>query len=450
MNNKIIIVVKLLLLKMFLASTVTGQELISIDDLNYLKGLTQSVIESSRIYPNQELVAPFGKNNTGGTLIRPGGQATYPAFWIRDYAMSLETGMVSTSEQRHMLLLTAKTQNDQTWISKGGSYVPFGAIADHIRVDDLNPIFFPGTYDNEEQGIEDFGRMPPYCDQFYFVTMAHYYWKTIKNVAFLKQKIDGLTLIDRLEIAFRVPPTRQNNELVYTTDLYRGKDFGFRDAIRITGDLSYSSILKYRAALQMADLFDQLQNKDKAKSYRMIAAKIKQAFASTFINSDGMVKASTLKSAQADVWGTALAIVEKLIEGEDAVRAAQHLAKAYSSGQLAYKGAIRHIIVGEDFSDHTAWEDAIVPKDVYQNGSYWYTPTGWVIYAIHLVDPKLASQLTKDYIAGLKESDYRKGEEFKGPLECFHPSGYNRGPVYMTSVSSPYIVLKTFTKKLKP
>jgi len=450
MNNKIIIVVKLLLLKMFLASSSTGQELISKEDLTYLQGLTESVIESSRIYPNQELVEPFGKNNTGGTLIRPGGLATYPAFWIRDYAMSLETGMVKVAEQQHMLLLTAKTQNDQTWITKGGSYVPYGAIADHIRVDDLNPIYFPGTYDNVEQGVEEFGRMPPYCDQFYFVGMAHYYWKTVKNINFLKQKINGLSLIDRLEIAFKVPPTRQNSELVYTTDLYRGKDFGFRDAIRITGDLGYASILKYRAALQLAELFDQFQNKEKAQSYRLIASKIKHVFASTFINSDGMVKASTLKSAQADVWGTALAIVENLIDADVAKRAAQHLAEAYSAGNLAYKGAIRHIIVGEDFNNNTAWEDAIVPKDEYQNGSYWYTPTGWVIYAIQLVDPSLASQLVKDYIAGLKETDYRKGEQFAGPLECFHPSGYNRGPVYMTSVSSPYIVLKTLTKKPKP
>src|SRR5690606_36286991 len=178
-----------------------AQPIVTAEDFEFLKGLTQAVLDSSRIRPGQQLVSPFGANNTGGTLIRPGGRETYPSFWIRDYAMTLETGFVTKEEQKHMLLLTASTQCDQSWITEGGSLVPFGAIADHIRVDDLKPIYFPGTYDYDEQGVEAFGMTPPYCDQYYFIYMADYYLRTTKDRKLLDTQINGMRLIDRLEIA---------------------------------------------------------------------------------------------------------------------------------------------------------------------------------------------------------------------------------------------------------
>ena len=78
-------------------------------DLQYLKKLTKDVLDSSRVYPKQIISKDFGPNNTGGILIRPGGRDCYPSFWIRDYAMSLETGFITAREQKHMLLLTAST-----------------------------------------------------------------------------------------------------------------------------------------------------------------------------------------------------------------------------------------------------------------------------------------------------------------------------------------------------
>jgi len=411
-------------------------------DLLFLEGITKAVMDSSRIFPGQALPAPFGKNNTGGTLIRPGGRDTYPSFWIRDYAMSLESGFVSKHEQKHMLLLTASSQCDQTWITRGGSMVPFGSIPDHIRVDDLLPIFFPGTYDYEAQGTNEFGVFPAYCDQYYFIHMANYYINKTADVALLSKEINGTRLIDRLEIAFNVPPARNDNQLVCTTDAFRGVDFGFRDAIAITGDLSYTSILKYRAASQLSALFKKLNNKQKAEKYRQIAVQIKAALPQ-FLDKNSMLKASTGKSGQADIWGTAFAIYLNLLEGENFLRACRHLEAAYQNGTLAYKGCIRHVIKGEDFSDNTAWESAIAPKNQYQNGAYWGTPTGWVSYAIAKVNKAAATQLVREYIQDLRENDFRKGSNFSAPYECFYPPNYTRGPVYLTTVVSPYIVLRS-------
>ena len=223
------------------AQEIRNERLLATEDFNYLRGLTKAVMDSARIYPGQIISKDFGPNTTGITLIRPGGRGTYPAFWIRDYAMSIETGFVSTEEQKQMLLLTAATQCDQTWISASGSMIPVGAIPDHIRIDDSKPIFFPGTYNYSNQGGKTWGMTPPYCDQYYFIHMAYQYIVGSNSSDFLLKEINGTRLIDRLEMAYKVPPTKLEGVLVNTTDDFRGIDFGFRDVINITGSLFVQS-----------------------------------------------------------------------------------------------------------------------------------------------------------------------------------------------------------------
>ncbi|MBX3257891.1 MAG: hypothetical protein KF862_27420 [Chitinophagaceae bacterium] len=416
--------------------------LLSKADLLFLEKMTKDVMDSSRIRPGQFISKEFGANNTGGSLVRPGGRNAYPSFWIRDYAMSLETGFVTIAEQKHMLQLTAATQCDQSWITKGGSMVPLGSIADHIRIDNSLPVYFPGTYSYEEQGVKEFGRTPPYCDQFYFIHMASYYAKTTGNTVFLAETINNISLIDRLEMAFKVVPSRADNHLVYTNDQFRGVDFGFRDAVEITGDLCFASLLKYQAANEMADLFHRLNNKNKVIEYKQIAAAIKKAIPPVFSDERGMLRASSGKSKQPDVWSTALAVYMNVLEGEDQQKASKILGDAFKAGTLAYKGNIRHILTSDDFSETTAWEKAIVAKNTYQNGAYWGTPTGWVCNAIAVTDRSTAQKLAKEYIDDLRENDFRKGGKAAAPYECFHPSGNFQNPLYLTTVACPYIAFK--------
>ena len=415
--------------------------LLNKEDLLFLKQITRSVIDSSRIFPKQE-ITDFGANNTGGTLIRPGGRNAYPSFWIRDYAMSLETGFITVAEQKHMLLLTASTQCDQTWITKNGSMVPYGAIADHIRIDNSLPIYYPGTYSYEEQGEKTFGMMPPYCDQFYFIHMAHYYILTSEDISMLTKEINGTRLIDRLEVAFNVPPSRTNNHIVYTTDAFRGVDFGFRDAEEITGDLCFASLLKYQAANQLSGLFVKLKLFAKASKYKHIASSIKKALGGLFADERGMLHASTGKSKQADVWSTALAVYLGVLEGDTLTKACSTLNNAYIKGTLAYKGNIRHILTTDDFNNKTAWEISLAAKNEYQNGAYWGTSTGWVCYAIAKVNESAAKELAKAFIDDLRENDFRKGGEAAAPYECFYPPLHKQNPLYMTTVACPYVVFK--------
>lgn len=426
--------------------TGTKEQILNVDDFKFLEGLTKNVLEDSRIYPGQSISKDFGPNNTGGVLIRPGGRDCYPAFWIRDYAMSLECGFVPPEEQKHMLMLTASTQCNQTMITKGGCMIPLGAIADHIRIDDGLPVYFPGTYSYEDQGTLNWGAFPPYCDQFYFIHMAYFYAKQSSGYKFLLDEINGLPLIDRLEIAYKVPPTRIGNPIVYTTENLRGVDFGFRDAIVMTGDLCFPSILKYQASIELAHLFKKINNKPKSEEYKIRAEILKKNILNLFWDQRGMLTASTGKSNQADVWSTALAVYLGIIEGDMLKKTCQFLADAFLDGTLAYKGNIRHVLTSDDYSNTTAWEHAKAKKNTYQNGAYWGTPTGWVCYAIAKVDFEAARKLAGEYLEDLKANDYRKGENYGAPYECFHPSGNKQNPVYLTTVTCPYTVFKSMLK----
>ncbi len=416
--------------------------LITKDELAFLEKITSDVIEESRIKPGQ-VVDPYGPNITGGTIIRPGGRDCYPAFWVRDYAMSLATGFITAEEQRHALLLTARHQQDGDWATPSGSFVPNGSIVDHVSLSD-KPIYFPGTIDDYENQGGIFGKYPALDDHFYFIHMAHYYIKSTGDVSILQRNINEKQLMDRLELAFVVPPSRTNH-MVYCQDQNRGVTFGFVDSVVHTGELFFCSLLKFRAARQLAKMFKSLGQDEKFEKYSIIAETIKSEIPKTFEMVDGLFLASTGKSCQPDVWGSAFGVYIGAFEPETESLICRALCDGYKDHTLSYKGNIRHVRTTDDCNDATAWEETVdnSPKNTYQNGPYWGTPTGWVCYAIKKISPKDAGSLAREYIDELREGDFRKGPDFCSPWECFHPEGnYRRNPVYMTSVTCPLIPIR--------
>jgi hypothetical protein len=247
--------------------------------------------------------------------------------------------------------------------------------------------------------------------------------------------------MDRLILAFRVVPTRINSPLVYTTDDFRGVDFGFRDVIKITGSLAFPSILKYRAALQLSVLFTNLNRDAEALEYAKIAEALKSAIPDTFLDNRGMLNASTKKSKQPDVWSTVLAIDFGILDEKQAKITGAFLKDAYLRGELARNGNIRHVLTSDDFNDSTSWESSLARKGDYQNGGYWGTPVGWVCAAIAKADPATARKLAAEYIHELRKEDFRKGPSFGAPWECYN-SGGPQNPVYMTTVTCPLVVFR--------
>ena len=417
-------------------------------DMQFLKGIAAAVVQESRVYPDSR-VGNIGPNTTGATLIRPGGRACYPAFWIRDYAMSLESGLIKPEEQRHALVLTAGKQQVEPWSLPNGSFVPRGAIPDHISFGG-KPIFFAGTLeDYEGQGGPQWGKLPCLDDHFFFVHMAAEYLRATDDAGVLELMVNGETLMVRLERAFLVPPSRKDTGLVYADLAERGVTFGFVDTITHTGDLLFCSLLKYQAATELARLLVKVSDAERAQRYASVANRLKQAIPAAFATEKGFLRASTGKSAQPDVWGTAYAVYVGALDPEHERGACEALASAYQDGTIAWRGNIRHVPTTGDFSETTAWEAALSPKNRYQNGAYWGTPTGWVCYAIAKVNLDLARKLAGEYIAELREGDFRKGPDFGSPWECMHPDGNHRqNPVYMTSVTCPLAAFKLIENEL--
>ena len=79
-------------------------------DLAFLRDLTPQ--RGSGIpRPPGKNVGSSPTNTCGFALLMPGGKGGYPAFWIRDFAMSLESGFVSPQEMLDHLRLMARCQN---------------------------------------------------------------------------------------------------------------------------------------------------------------------------------------------------------------------------------------------------------------------------------------------------------------------------------------------------
>lgn len=439
-------IIPVILLSACMACAPVHTSLVSPEDLAFLEDLTRAVVDSSRILAGQELppaIRSYGPNRSGITLIKPGGRDCYPSFWVRDYAMSLESGFITGQEQIDILLYTAARQSDSTWVTKTGSLVPRGSIPDHIRIMDGLPVYFPGTYDYVNQGNEIW-RMPPFCDQFYFIHMAWFYIDLMRDPAVLNREINSISLFNRLEMAFEAVPADAGTGMAVISDSLPTCDFGFRDVIRMTGKVCFGSLLRYRSARELAELFNQTGNRPKAEMYGEIAGKIKGNLVSIFADDRGMLRASTGKSRQADVWATAFAVYIGALDRPNREKASRALAKAFEAGTLAMEGQIRHVLTTDDFDPGTAWEKSLASKNTYQNGAYWGTPTGWVCDAIARTDKAAAGMLANEFIDHLRKTDFRvKGNENGGPYECVYPpSGYRQNPVYMTTLTCPLAVFK--------
>jgi len=108
------------------------------------------------------------------------------------------------------------------------------------------------------------------------------------------------------------------------------------------------------------------------------------------------------------------------VEGDVRKNALCAIRAAYRSGTMCYRGNVRQILTTEDYNETSAWEKALTPINQYQNGAYWGTASGWVIYALFQADKEYFIKMVNEYIDELIEGDYRKGEEYGSPWECFH------------------------------
>jgi hypothetical protein len=413
--------------------------------LEFLRELAAATIESARIRPGQSR-GGMGPNVTGLTLVSPGGN--YPALWTRDLAMSLDCGLMEPREILPQLRLLAQCQHGarERRLSSGGVLPPY-AIVDHVNLAG-GAVFFPGTYSaGEDQGAVPWGPLPPIDDHFYFIHIAYALWRQTGDAGFLEEKVTDLTLFERLERAFQSPAVDPRTGTATTTRERRAVGFGFQDSVELVGAMSFATLLRYRAAQQLAALCALKGKATAAAGYQQIARQIAGHFGSVFADpagQDGWLLAATEVGRQPDVWATLFALHLGILPAVAAERARRTVVDAVRAPghTIEYRGAVRHVPSNRYCRPDRCWEAGGGAVNTYQSGAFWHTPTGWLIEAIAPSDPKLARAVGDRYIDHLREGDFRKGIDHKAPWECFGlEMAGAQNPIYMTSVTLPLAVL---------
>jgi len=407
------------------------------DTHTFLRRVAAATLKSCTVEPGA--VANRKTNALGFRAITPGG---YPAIWIQDFTMNYSSGMLSREDGvRHLQLILAKQNGPEPKDLRKNVIVPAYAIADHINLDG-RPVFFPGSYDPAANMKGNYGFRPPSNNQFDVIWLAQMLARSGDAKALLSQDVQGLTVYERLKLAFAVPEIDPVTQLVRTTAESRAVGFIFCDTIQMTGDLLMASLIRYRTALQLTWLATRMDKPEDAAHYTAIARRIRRHIIPVFGDADGKhggwLKASTGVSGQSDVWGSIYAIYVGAVDGEARTNLLKTIAGALEKpNEIEFEGAIRHVPLSHDASPTAVWERTATKKNRYQNGAYWHTPVGWLITVLQPQFPELAQTVQGHWLDHLHAQN--------GKIwECIGWDGKaNQNPSFGPSITLPLGVLSS-------
>lgn len=416
-----------------------SQPLLSADDARFWRDQARRVVDSAALAAG----AASGKhrNTTPYDVHVPGGNMGYPAFWVRDGVMMLGGDFISARELEGWIRLMASiVRGPGDWQVRPGVVVPAYAMPDHINFNG-KPTFYPGNYETgEKQGGKPWGKYPPLDDHFYFITAVWHHFKLTRSTdlfqSAVKTSFNELRLAELCERVYRVAPADPETGLAAAGDIEteNAKDFGFCDGVSKSGKLLFTSVLKFAAARQLAEIFEAAGEPAKAQAYRAGAGRIRRAIPPTFLRG-GWLHSATEVCNQPDVWGSAFAVWAGAVDDGTALSVGRTLARAYRDKTAVREGCVRHLPGNE------GWQVAISKLGEYQNGGFWGTPTGWYIAAVHRADPAAARDMARDFVAFLR--DHRRSDGTSEAWEWLNPdTGRKANPLYVATVALPYVSLQ--------
>ena len=106
--------------------------------------------------------------------------------------------------------------------------------------------------------------------------------RRLATLGLFEVEVNGATVFERLEKAFACPTTDPETGLAQTTEGDRAVGFGFCDGETHTGKLLFASLLRYRAAGELAELASALGHRERVAGYRQIQKTIRANVARTF------------------------------------------------------------------------------------------------------------------------------------------------------------------------
>lgn len=415
------------------------------EDVAALRQLAQEMVAAAALPPGASVSR--GPNTTGLTLHLPGGSGSYPAFWVRDAAMMLGADLIGADEIEGWIRLIASVQAGPAGIHlRHGLFVPGYSIPDHINVNG-RAVWYPGTYnDGDDQGTGHFGFLPPADNAFYFIQMAREHHRLAGTPDLLRMPMPtsagSRMVIEVCDQAFASVAVEPVSGVVICNEAPSETrvDWGFCDSIRKTGLALFPTILRYRAAHDLAVLHAALGETSAADAYQKTAAGLRESVPTTFLQrcSDdaALLLSATGLGRKYDIWGSAFAVAEGLLPAEIAITVSRGLHALYAVGGSVAHGQVRPIPPHGSHGGY--WERAGSPPGHYQNGAFWGTMSGWLIAALHPIAPEAAQQILHDLVTSIAAQ-----RAAGAPWEWINPAEQLFcNPQYCATVALPYVTLR--------
>ncbi len=332
-------------------------------------------------------------------LYTPDGVASYDALWLRDFSYMAEYAPDTVPQEDLLgcIRYARKHKREDGWL-------PDRTYADGVTCYAAGMLVAP-------VGKANLDNTP------FWVFMIHSLYLRMEKTAFAplftewEQDIKtGLSIIPRAE-----------DGLVYNDPADPHSPYGFTDTVGKTGKLLYESLLLWRACRMAAQMCESCGSD--AAWYQEQAKSIEQSLCKLYDAQSGLFFAADKECKQLDVWGNAyLLYIGFPVEETVKAQILDWLCGHYED--YTYMGQIRHLPKGE-YWERTLIE--VLPEE-YQNGAYWGTATGWVMYCLYQKDPSLAQRMLSDVLECF---------ETEGSFECVN-EGYRKLNSFVVTAANVY------------
>ncbi len=337
--------------------------------------------------------------DNGINLYTPDGSGSYKALWTRDFAyMVLYAGDL------------LPRQHIQDCIEYLFGHIREDCVVpDRIRADEI-PVYVAGP-ESEPLG-------EPNIDNAQFLVIAA--GEYLNSLAPGPAMETFRRWEDKLDKCLDYIPLSSSG-LVYNDPEKPHSPYGFTDTVCKTGELFMESLLMWLAGGYMAEWYGFSGEISKLSKYRKITGRIENSISSLWDEKNRMFFAAAEDCRQIDVWGNAFAVYIDFPLNGKRDKIIDYLFN--NRDNILLEGQVRHLIKGE------YWERMLleIPEEQYQNGAYWATASGWILWALAQKDINISCGVLNDLMEFFKKHGF---------YECINKD-YCKINKYVTSGTNP-------------